>query len=224
MPSCILLVISAATEVPLADGTRVPAGYAPGEAIAVCDVLSADGHDVRVATPGGLPPTPEPDSGPEQVAAAQRMPGLREPSALSDNEDASDYAALVITGGRGALADLPGNPTLGRLLLQARHAGVPIAAIGHGAAGLLSADRSLEQPWPFAGVRMTASTDDEEQDLTGRLAYSLETALREAGAVVEVGEPFACQVVVDGLLVTGQNQASAEPVARTLLGLIAARS
>jgi putative intracellular protease/amidase len=71
---------------------------------------------------------------------------------------------------------------------------------------------------------MTASSDDEERERAGRLVYSLETVLRESGAVVELGEPFACQVVVDGLLVTGQNEASAEPAARKLLGLIAGRS
>jgi putative intracellular protease/amidase len=120
MPSCILLVVSAATEVPLADGTRAPAGYVPAEATAVCEVLGGAGHDVRVATPAGLRPTPEPDSPPEQVAAAERMPGLREPTALSQNEDASDFGAVVIVGGRAALTDLPGDPILGRLLLQAR--------------------------------------------------------------------------------------------------------
>lgn len=218
MPSAVLLVVSAATEVPLADGSRIPAGYLPGEATAVCDVLSGAGHAVTIATPGGLRPTPDPQSPPEQTAAAERIDGLREPAALSEIEDATGYAALVVLGGRGALADLPGDPTLGRLLLEARDGQVPIAAIGQGAAALMAADRSREEPWPFAGARMTVASDAEEE---ADLAYSPATMLGEAGAVVEVAEPFASNVVVDGLLVTGQNPASAEPAARTLLGLMA---
>lgn len=224
MPSSVLLVVSAATEVPLTDGTRVPAGYLPLEVANICEVLAEAGHEIRSATPGGVRPSAYPDSRPEWVDEAERGAGLREPSALSEIEDATGYAALVIPGGHGAMVDLPGDPTLGRLLLQAREAGVPIAAVGHGAAGLLSADRSIEQPWPFAGVRMTASSDAEQGPLAGRLAYSVETALREEGAVVEVGEPFTPHVVVDGLLVTGQNLASAVPAAQVLLGLIDGRS
>jgi putative intracellular protease/amidase len=223
MPEPVLVVVSAADSVLLADGSLHPAGYMPLELTAVVGVLGAAGHEPRVVTPAGRIPSPDPRSRPEEVEEAARIPGVGAPGSLPGIEDVTPFAAVVLIGGRGALSDLPRDPQLGRVLREALEGGVPVAALGHGVAGLLTADQTLEGAWPFAGARLTCVSDEEEGDLAGRLSFSLEENLREAGATVELGPAFAPHVVVDRLLVTGQNPASAGPAAEALAGLLRSR-
>ncbi len=179
-----------------------------------------------VATPGGRRPTPDRRSLDEGGdAAVERVAGLAEPHALSEQEDAAVYAAVVLPGGHGPMADLCRDAHLGRILRDAVAAGVPIAAVCHGPAGLLSATQDPEATWCFAGKAMTAFSDAEEGELAGQLLWSLERELASRGAKLEFAdEPFAPKVVVDGDLVTGQNPASARPAAGALVDLLARRA
>lgn len=225
--SPILMVVSAADRLPLTDGSDHPTGYWVSEVTEPHEVLTAAGYDVVVATPGGVPPTPDPRSVDDEdaVKAAVGIAGLVEPRGLSEIEDVTAFAAVVLPGGHGPMGDLARDPHLGRILRAAVDAGVPVAAICHGPAGLLAARQDPEASWPFAGRRLTAFSDAEEGDLAGRLQYSLEAELRAAGAdVVIADEPFAEQVVVDGDLVTGQNPASAGPAAEALVTLLRGRA
>jgi putative intracellular protease/amidase len=210
----VLLIVTAAREVRRADGSSGPAGYEPSEVIALCDALSQAGREVVIATPAGEAPTPDPRASQAQVAAAERIEGLATPRALPEVEDAGAFEAVVLAGGPGAVSDLARNPLLGRILRQTVEGAIPVGAVGHGPAGLLAADQSRDDPWPFAGLRMTCVSDAE---LGEPPTFSVEGALRGAGADVDVTQ----QVVVDGLLVTGRDSAGAAEVGRAVAGLIA---
>lgn len=209
----VLLIVTAAREVRRADGSPVPAGYLPSEVTALCGALSRADLEVVIATPAGEVPTPDPAASPEQIAAAERIEGLSAPHALPEVEDGAAFEAVVLAGGPGAVADLAGNPILGRVLRQAIEGAVPVGAVGHGPVGLLAADQSRDDPWPFAGLRMTCVGDAELGDPP---LFPVESALRGAGGDVRVTE----QLVVDGLLVTGQNSGCAQEVGEALLRLI----
>jgi putative intracellular protease/amidase len=88
----------------------------------------------------------------------------------------------------------------------------------HGPAALLAAEKS-DGSNAFAGYRAAAFTNAEETQagLAERAKWLLQTRLEEAGVDVQVGEPWAPNVVVDRNLVTGQNPSSSAPLAAELL-------
>jgi putative intracellular protease/amidase len=99
-------------------------------------------------------------------------------------------------------------------------AGKPIAALCHGPAALLSAPE-IDGVWMFDGYRMTAFTDEEEdQTKPGKIGmpWYLEAALKNRGAIFDDGDAaWVSHVVVDRNLITGQNPGSAEAVSGAVL-------
>jgi putative intracellular protease/amidase len=157
-----------------------------------------------------------------------QIPGFQHPVALSSLSDAqlSEFDAVFAPGGHGPMVDLADNPDVSRLLaaLHARH--VPIAALCHGPAILLSAPERADGLWLFDGYRMTAFTDEEEdQTEAGRLGmeWLLDVALKNAGAVFDDGpSAWISHVVVDRNLITGQNPGSTEATADAVIKKLAA--
>jgi hypothetical protein len=76
----------------------------------------------------------------------------------------------------------------------------------------------VNAPTP-AWAQVTAFTNEEEAavGLTDVVPFPLETKLVEQGAVFEPAGLFQEKVVVDGRLITGQNPASAAPLATEVL-------
>ena len=148
-----------------------------------------------------------------------QIPGFQHPVALSALTDAdlAEFDAVFAPGGHGPMVDLAGNPDVGRLLATLHRKCVPIAALCHGPAMLLSAPERADGLWLFDGYRMTSFTDEEEdQTEAGRLGmeWLLDVALRNAGAVFDDGpSAWASHVVADRNLITGQNPASTEATA-----------
>lgn len=224
----VLMVLSAADRMVLSDGSVHPTGYWAEEVVEPYYSFTENGIDVQIATPGGARPSADPLSldpatlnGDAGKAANLReqldlIEDLEQPLTLESIDDAAlaGYAAVFIPGGHGPMVDLDRSPALGRILARMQRAGKPIAALCHGPAGLLSA-RDEAGGWPFAGYRSTCFSNAEEAQtpLAGRLAYELESALRERGALPEPGPAWQGKVVVDRNLFTGQNPASARALA-----------
>ncbi|MCZ0985247.1 type 1 glutamine amidotransferase domain-containing protein [Streptomyces diastatochromogenes] len=226
--SKILFVLTGATHWTLTDGTPHPTGFWAEEAVVPYRALKAAGHEVVVATPGGVVPTVDRASlapefnggqeGAEKVARAlEEMTELREPVKVAE-VDLDDFAAVFYPGGHGPMEDLAVDADSGRLLTAALDSGKPLAVVCHGPAALLAAVRS-DGSNAFAGYRVAAFTNEEETQggLAGQAKWLLQDRLTEAGVDVQVAEPWAPYVVVDRNLVTGQNPASSAPVAEELL-------
>jgi putative intracellular protease/amidase len=229
--SKILFIMTAADQWTLADGTRHRTGFWADEAVVPYEMFTGAGHRVEVATPGAVPPPVDPASlsaqanGGEDNAAriarvVQTTPEFRAPLALHEVRPA-DYDAVYVPGGHGPMEDLAVDPDSGRILTEALHAGLPVGVVCHGPAALLAAvDRTGGNV--YAGYRITAFTNAEES-LAGtadRAPWLLQDRLTEAGLKVEVGPSFAPHVQVDRTVVTGQNPASAGPVAAKLLAML----
>ncbi|GHI03608.1 thiamine biosynthesis protein ThiJ [Streptomyces cellostaticus] len=224
----ILFVLTGADHWTLADGTRHPTGFWAEEAVVPYRALKAAGHEVVVATPGGVVPqvdraslAPEFNGGQEgadEVARAlEEMTELREPVKLTE-VDLDDFAAVFYPGGHGPMEDLTVDAGSGRLLAAALGSGKPLAVVCHGPAALLAA-AGADGSNAFAGYRVAAFTNEEERQggFAERAKWLLQDRLTEAGVDVQVAEPWAPFVVVDRNLVTGQNPASSAPVAEELL-------
>ncbi|MDL5204814.1 type 1 glutamine amidotransferase domain-containing protein [Streptomyces sp. ALI-76-A] len=228
----ILFVMTGADQWTLADGTRHRTGYWAEEAVVPLDAFKAAGHEVTVATPGGVVPpvdpgslAPEANGGAEQAARVRRAVEsageFTRPLVLADVR-LDDYDAVYVPGGHGPMEDLAVDPDSGRLLADAVGRGLPVGVVCHGPAALLAAVKD-DGSNAYAGYRITAFTNTEEQ-LAGnaeKAIWLLEDRLTEAGLKVEAGEPWAPHVQVDRNVVTGQNPASSGPLAAELLKKLA---
>ncbi|MER5349303.1 type 1 glutamine amidotransferase domain-containing protein [Kitasatospora sp. NPDC002551] len=233
MSKKILFVMTGADHWTLADGTEHPTGFWAEEAAAPYEAFKAAGYAVTVATPGGVVPTvdagslaPEFNGGEEgarrvaEVLAAAEE--LKSPIGLEDVR-LDDYDAVFYPGGHGPMEDLAVDADSGRLLVRALKSGKPLGVVCHGPAALLAAVGE-DGGNAFAGYRVAAFTNDEEAQagFAEKAKWLLETRLVEAGVDVRVGESWAPHVVVDRNLVTGQNPASAAPLAAELLRKLSA--
>ncbi|MBM7169162.1 type 1 glutamine amidotransferase domain-containing protein [Streptomyces sp. G44] len=230
--SKILFVVTGADHWTLADGSLHPTGFWAEEAVAPYEAFKAAGHEVVVATPGGVVPTvdrgslaPEANGGQEgadKVAAAlAAFTELQGPVKLEE-VDLDEYAAVFYPGGHGPMEDLAVNADSGRLLTGALESGKPLGVVCHAPAALLAATKA-DGSNVFAGYRLTGFTNAEETQagLAERAKWLLQDRLVEAGVDFQEGEPWAPKVVVDRNLVTGQNPASSAPLAAELLKKLA---
>lgn len=79
--SRILFVITGVDHWTLADGTRHPSGFWAEEAVAPYEAFTSAGHEVVVATPGGVVPTVDRGAWRPGSTAAGTVPtGSRTPS------------------------------------------------------------------------------------------------------------------------------------------------
>ncbi|MEU0852466.1 type 1 glutamine amidotransferase domain-containing protein [Streptomyces flaveolus] len=228
----ILMIISSADTLTLADGTPHPTGYWAEEVAASHRVLVEAGHRVRIATPGGVRPTVDAvslderggveaadgaafkaylESMGEELAAPLDLAAVR----------AADHDALYLPGGHAPMADLAASPVLGALLADADRQGRTIAALCHGAAALLSAERA-DGTFLFSGRSLTGFTDEEERQggLGDAAPWLVESRLAERGAHLKAGAPWSDTVVVDGNLITGQNPQSSVTTAKQVLAAL----
>ncbi|MEV7402689.1 type 1 glutamine amidotransferase domain-containing protein [Streptomyces sp. NPDC091267] len=228
----ILFVMTGADQRTLADGSKKSTGFWADEAVTPYRAFKAAGHEITVATPGGVVPPADRASlsaqanGGEENAAAVRAvvegaTELRNPLALSDVR-AGDFDAVYVPGGQGPMEDLAVDADSGRILAQAVESGLPVGVVCHGPAALLAAFKE-DGTNAYAGYRITAFSNTEEQ-LAGNVEtarWLLQDRLTEAGLKVEVGEPWAPHVQVDRNVVTGQNPASSALLAVELLKKLA---
>ena len=232
--SDLLMIVTGATSLTMKDGSEHPTGFWAEELVTAHRDLVAAGHRVTIATPGGVTPTVDAVSlDADVVGSAETVAELESYLASIADElvaavpvadvDSADFAAVVLPGGHGPMADLAVDPAVGRVLVAANDAGTIIAPFCHGPAALLSATLA-DGTNAFAGRRLTVFTDEEER--TGgtgeNTPWWVETALRDAGVVVESAAPWSDHVVVDGNLITGQNPQSSASVARRVLEALAA--
>lgn len=132
--------------------------------------------------------------------------------------DSERYRGIYLVGGAGAVWDMPNCAALGAVIAKMLAAGRPVAAVCHGVAGLASA-RTLEGEPLVKGRKVTAFSNAEEEQVgyVPLLPLLPENLLRSLGADYICAEPWKECVVTDGTLLTGQNPASAAPLARALL-------
>src|SRR5262249_60034384 len=115
-------------------------------------------------------------------------------------------------GGQAAVA--------GRLFSAALGGGTPWAVACHAPVAILPPRRNGVSP--FAGYRVTAFTNDEEDGvgLREKAPWTAEDELVKLGVDFVRGEMWKPFTVVDRNLYTGQNPASAGPLAQELLKLL----
>ncbi len=142
--------------------------------------------------------------------------------------DMADYDIVFLAGGWGAAFDFGSSEVLAAKVTEAAAAGAVLGGICHGPLGLCRATAPDGRPL-VEGRRVSGVTDKQVQELgITATPFHPETELRKAGALFESAtrfrDPFANHWVVDGDLVTGQNQNAGPMVAREMLHRLAERA
>lgn len=187
--------------------------YAFQDAGAEVTLASIAGGKVPV-DPGSVKPEGENDPSVERALKDADFQARIAATRRFDTLDTSAFDAIVLPGGHGTMFDYPDSAPLARMVADFDATGKVVAAVCHGPAGLVGARRADGTP-VVAGRRVAAFTDSEERamGLEQAVPFLLETRLKELGAQHESGPDFAPFAIRDGNLVTGQNPASAEPLA-----------
>lgn len=196
------------------------------ELAAPYQILAGAGIEVLFATPGGKPAPLDPASLEEpwllpaghwlmsQDEVMARIAAPMDIAAL----DPARLDALFLVGGTGTLWDFAACVPLGAAASDLHAAGKPVAAICHGVVGLLTATAGDGTPL-VRGKALTCFSNAEEAMLGYDAIVPLlaETELVGQGARFGCAAPFDPWIVEDGNLLTGQNPASAVPLANLLL-------
>jgi putative intracellular protease/amidase len=217
----ILIVVTSHNDL---GGTGKTGFYVP-EVAHPWHVFKQAGYQIDLVSPqGGEPPQDGVDlEDPIQRAflGDAEMAG-KLASTLRPNEvDPADYAAILYAGGHGTMWDFPDNADLAGLARDIYEANGVVAAVCHGPAALVNITLS-DGTYLVDGKQVSVFTDEEEAavGLTDVVPFLLQSTLEERGAK-NMGAPnFQAKVSVDGRLVTGQNPASAAPVAEQIVAVL----
>ena len=192
-------------------------------------VFKDAGAAITLASPrGGQPPLdPKSDDQASQTEATRRFKA--DPSAqtlLASTQKLSalvpsDFDAVFYPGGHGPLWDLAEDTASIALIEATLAAGKPVAAVCH-APAVLRHPKAADGLSVVHGKSVTGFTNTEEEavGLTGVVPFLVEDMLKKNGGNYSKGADWQPYVLTDGLLITGQNPASSEPVAKALLQML----
>ena len=188
--------------------------------------LKDAGVALTLASPqGGQPPIdPKSDDPASQTEATVRFKADPATQALLASTlklkdvSAADFDAVFYPGGHGPLWDLAEDATSIALIETMLKAGKPVASVCH-APGVLRHPKGADGQSVVKGKKVTGFTNTEEEaaGLTAVVPFLVQDMLTQNGGLYSKVADWQPHVEIDGLLITGQNPASSEPVAKALL-------
>jgi putative intracellular protease/amidase len=189
-------------------------------------VFKDAGAEITLASPkGGQPPLdPKSDEQDFQTAATARFKADKEAQEMLAHTvklkeiSPYDYDALFYPGGHGPLWDLAENKD-SISLIEVMYAGNnPVAAVCH-APGVFRHARSWDGSPLVQGKSVTGFSNSEEAavGLTEIVPFLVEDELQKKGGNYSKGADWQSYFIQDNNLITGQNPASSEAVAKALL-------
>ena len=182
--------------------------------------------DVTLASPRGGPAPIDPFSHEDAFTTDSTRRFELDPAAQRalastvrfDRIDVTGFDGVFFPGGYGQLWDLASDSKVIHAIEGWIRRSVPVAMVCHAPAILRDARKPNGEPL-VKGLTVTGFTDaeDQELDLARHLLFSLERALLLNGASFRRSKRnWEPNVVEDGALLTGQNPASAAPLADAL--------
>lgn len=196
-------------------------GYWLPEILEPYQLLQQAGFEVDIASPlGGKGKA----SGSFRLSSAQEkwlekssLPAELDHSIAINKIVANNYQAIYFAGGSGPMFDFINNKAMHKLTTSIYESGGVVSADCHGIAALLNVTLTNGSRL-IAGKKLTAKANQEE-GLWARNNYPflLEDKITELSGRYSSKAKGKPHVVVDGRLITGQNPASAIPMAKQLI-------
>jgi len=182
--------------------------------------------DITLASPnGGQPPLdPKSDEPDFQTEATERFKKDADAQAALANTlklsdiSADDYDAVFYPGGHGPLWDLAEDQNSIALIESMYSAGKPVAAVCHAPAVFRHTKAPDGSPL-IAGKSVTgfSNTEEDAVQLSEVVPFLLEDELKAKGANYSKADDWHPYAITDGNLITGQNPASSDLVAKAVL-------
>lgn len=184
------------------------------------------GYEITVATPKGgqAPIDPNSEAPDAQTPATERyykdetaQQIIATTKKLSE-ETAAAYDAVFYPGGHGPLWDLANDKDSQKLILDFYNSNKPVGAVCH-APGVFTNIKFDNGDAFVKGKNVTGFSNSEEDavKLTDVVPFLVEDELKNLGGNYTKTADWGVHVVVDGLLVTGQNPASSEEAAEKII-------
>lgn len=187
------------------------------------------GANIIIASPkGGQPPIDPKSDAPENQTKAtiryksdSQLLDLMANTIKLENISSKDFDAVFYPGGHGPLWDLATDVHSIALLENFWYEKKPIATVCHSPSVLLNV-KNESGDYLVKGKKVTGFSNSEEKavKLEDIVPFMLEDELKKIGGIYSKKEDWASYVVTDGLLITGQNPASSEAVAKELIRLL----
>ena len=192
--------------------------------------FQAAGAEITLASPkGGQPPLdPKSNEASSQTDSTRRFEADAVATAQLaatvrlDTIDPADFDTVFYPGGHGPLWDLAEDKRSIALIESFLGAGKHVALVCHAPGVLRHVKAADGRPW-VEGRQVTgfANTEEDGVGLTTIVPFLVEDELKAKGGVYAKGPDWGPYVIVDGLLITGQNPASSAPAAQRLLSEVA---
>ncbi|KAJ5153341.1 uncharacterized protein N7482_009819 [Penicillium canariense] len=226
----VLVVLTSANEIP---SLKKPTGWYLPEFAHPHEVLHKK-VSLTIASPKGGEAPLDPASVEMFKSDPTSATFLEEQKALWTNTHklsdvlarADEFDALFYVGGHGPMFDLTTDPTSIALIETFAAAKKPVAAVCHGPCVFLNTTAPSGVPL-ISGATVTGFSNEEEDQaqLSAAMPFMLETELQKVsgGGYVKADAPWGEKVVISktagvgGVLITGQNPASATGVGQAIL-------
>ena len=229
----VLMICTEQKNMTMANGKKFSTGNHPVEIfLPVLHLINA-GFDVDVVTPNGKPVVIERWAIPQDDAHVKTIctefkkkfenPGNLADFVANTMNGSSDYGAIFIPGGHGAMLGLPESKDLNKLLKWSHNNDLFTLAICHGPAALLAAGLdSSKDNYIYNGYKIASFPDalDEQAPMIGytpgHMPYKYGEKLNILGVTI-INEDADNTVHKDRKLITG-----ASPLAANAFGKLAA--
>jgi len=229
----VLMICTEQKNMIMANGKKFSTGNHPVEILLPILHLKNAGFDVDVVTPNGKPVVIEQWAMPEEdehikAIYSEFKNKFENPGSLSDfvtntMNESSDYVAIFIPGGHGAMLGLPENKDLNKLINWSYNKDMFTLAICHGPAALLAASLDSDNDaFVYKGYKIASFPDavDEQGPMIGytpgHMPYKYGERLNNLGVTI-INEEADNTIYIDRKLITG-----ASPLAANDFGKLAA--
>lgn len=219
----VLIVVASPRISPL---TNKLVGFYASELTHAMWIFEEAGFEIEIASPEGGKVEMDSHSLPDSKDSINKhdkitigylaTPGFKESlektKKVADVKE-SDYVAIFVAGGQGAIFSFHKNEALEKLVGQFYDAGKPTAAVCHGTCIFLTA-KNGKGDLIVRGKCWTGFTDEEEKAVEAMIGgksqpiYIEEEAKKIAGTHFMEGKPFEQHAVRDSNVITGQQQNS----------------
>ena len=227
----VLMICTEERNMTMANGKKFSTGNHPVEMLLPILHLKNAGFDVDVVTPTGKPvkiemwAMPEED---EHVKAiySEYKNKFENPGSLNKfvNDSLSantDYLAVLIPGGHGAMLGLPENKDLNKLIHWTYNSDMHMLAICHGPAALLAASLDGDKDsFIYKGYKIAAFPDAVDAQgpmigyTPGRMPWIYGEKLNNLGVTI-INQEADNTVYVDRKLITGASPQAANEFGKT---------
>ncbi|MGO1002204.1 type 1 glutamine amidotransferase domain-containing protein [Lysobacter sp. CA196] len=206
--------------------SALPASISFGEVVHAWDTFQAAGYSVDFVSPdGGAVPILDTYVSKEvepRLKDERVMDGLRN-TVKPAQVDPARYRAVYYVGGSNAIYGVPEHPVLQNIAMHVyeRNGGV-ISAVCHGTAGIVNLKLPNGQTL-VAGKRITGFPEEHEDQGAAyfkEFPFLIRKTVETRGGSFHAVNGDGPYIEVDDRVVTGQNYASAKPVAEAVVAVL----